>query len=207
MTGWLKLPEEWFDRSDVEGLPAEVLLFHMSALAASCRHMTDGFIARRTLRHLWEVADVAAAVAALVDADWWRPADDGWQIGDWNEFILAKSEVEHRRQQSRESTERNRRHGRGDHSMCTRCAFVRDESRGGSLTAPVPDRPVPNRSPKGGGEGGPAAPGLTAARLGSQLPNVGSVCTCTAPTVTTEDGDCVGCGGVKSALDTKESAA
>lgn len=63
------------------------------------------------LRRLWPAADVELAVKRLEEAGEWQRTDTGWYLPNWNVHLLAASEVEHRNQQSRETSERYRRHG------------------------------------------------------------------------------------------------
>lgn len=129
MSGWVKVPEDWFSSEAVERLPAEVVLFHLSALAESGRHRRDGFVPVGWMRRLWLVDDPHSVVRELVTNGWWQPTEGGWLIRDWRTFLLSAAEIEHRRSVSRESSERYRRHKAGDHSMCDRCSAVRDASR------------------------------------------------------------------------------
>lgn len=137
MSGWVKVPVDWFGDDEVEDRSAAAIVLHLSALADCARHLRDGRLPARTLRRLWPVPNVDDVVRELVDAGWWAEVDDGWQIVDWQTFILPADEVERMREQSRITSERYRRHKAGDHSMCDRCAFVRggDKSRDASQQA------------------------------------------------------------------------
>jgi hypothetical protein len=109
------------------------------------RHGSDGKIPTRALRRLWPVGDVETTLKVLDEAGEWQPTDEGWYLPNWREHLLSNQEVEHRRQVSRETSERYRRHKAGDHSMCERCSFVRgdtpgDTSRHVSVTSPVSTR-------------------------------------------------------------------
>lgn len=176
MSGWVKVPAEWFERDDVEQLGAEVVMLHLSALAYSARQLTNGVVSRRQLRRLWPVDDLDAAADRLVSAGFWQATDDGFLIVDWRTFILAADEVASIREQSRITTERHRRHKADDHSMCDRCSAVRagrngvrDASRDASVTTsvtPPPNRTEPNRplGREGGSEVGAGARSAGATR-------------------------------------------
>lgn len=173
MSGWVKVPEDFFSSEAVERLPAEVVLFHLSALAESGRHRRDGFVPSSWIRRLWLVDNPQAIVRDLVTNGWWQPADGGWLIRDWRTFLLSAAEIEHRRSVSRESSERYRRHKAGDHSLCDRCSAVRDASRhasgdrsgDASVTSPDSIR----SDPKGRrGEEGPGSVSANAEPTGAE---------------------------------------
>lgn len=157
MSGWVKIPETWFEDDVVDAMTGDAILLHLSALADCARNLRDGRLPSRALRRLRMVDDTDAMIRELVTAGWWAPTEDGWFLRDWETFILSAAEVEHRRSASRETSERYRRHKAGDHSMCDRCAAVRDASRDKSVTSSV-TVPDPIRSdPKGRGEERPDA--------------------------------------------------
>lgn len=131
---WIKLPDVWLEDDDIERLGADAILLHLTALGYSSRHGTDGHVPTSALRRLWPAADVSAAVRALEEADQWEPNDDGWFLPHWRVHLLSKAEVEHRRQQSRETSERYRRHKAGDHSLCDRCAFIKRGDASGDVS-------------------------------------------------------------------------
>lgn len=185
MSGWIRVPEDWFATEEIERLPAELVVFHLSALAESCRYMTDGRVTARAIRRLWPVDDTDAVIQELVTAGLWQPIDGGgWHIRDWRTFLLSATEVEHRRAQSRETSERYRRHKQGDHSLCDRCSAKRgdksgDTSRDLSVTSPEPIRSAPTRRGGEGAEGGgpsPAAAGSAATRAMPTHPWTGECC-------------------------------
>jgi hypothetical protein len=147
VSGWVKVPQDWMASEDVERLSPEVVVFHLSALAESGRHRADGRVTERMVRRLWPVSDPDAVIGELVTSGWWEPRGDGWLIRDWQTFLLSASEIDNRREVSRKSSERHRRHKAGDHTMCDRCEYVRqakrDASRDASVTSPGPDRTGP----------------------------------------------------------------
>lgn len=153
MSGWVKIPETWFEEERIESLSAPAIVLHLSALADCARHLRDGRLPRQVLRRLWPAQDVPAVVAELETAELWQPNALGWYLPTWDTHLLSAEEVEKRREQSRETSERYRRHKAGDHSLCSRCSYVRDQSRDASrhtsrdASVIVPE---PNRSdPKG----------------------------------------------------------
>lgn len=172
MSGWVRTATEWFEDPATEDLGADVVVLHLSALAYSAQHTTNGHVPRRALRRLYPVADPDAAVAALVDADWWQPVDGGHQIASWADHILSEDEVHRIREQNRVRSERHRRHERGDHTMCERCWHVRKHGnsvsngvRDAASDAPRTDPTRPDPKGREGGEGeagGIASPGGSA---------------------------------------------
>lgn len=157
MSGWVKVPEEWFERDEVEDLGADAVMLHLSALAYSARHLTNGRVPGRALRRLWPVDDIPAVAKKLTDGGWWTRTEDGqWMLRDWEIHILAADEVEHLREQSRITSERYRRHKAGDHSMCDRCQYVKRNGASDGVTDKVtdsvsdtpsePSRAEPNRT-------------------------------------------------------------
>jgi hypothetical protein len=146
VSGSVKVPGEWFERDDVEAIGAEAAMLHLSALAFSARQLTDGRISNRQLRRLWPTEEaVHKVVTTLVEAGWWEPVDDGWQIAEWHDFILSSDEVAKVRSSWRDRKERQRRHERDDHSMCDRCAAVRNKSRSESRRDTSSDSRVESR--------------------------------------------------------------
>lgn len=144
MSGWVRTPEEWFEEPRIEDVGADAAMLHLSALAYCSRHLTNGHLPFRALRRLYPVADPDREVRALTEAELWEATQSGWFIVDWANHILAADEVAHRREQSRTSSERYRRHKQGDHSMCDRCSAVRQR-----VSDPVTDAvsdPPPTRS-------------------------------------------------------------
>lgn len=125
MSGWVKIPDSWLESDEVERLGSEAVMLHLSALSYSCRHGTDGKIPDSALRRLWPVSDLETVIKVLAEAGEWQRTDVGWFLPDWQLHLLSRQEVEHRRQVSRETSERYRRHKAGDHSLCERCSFVR----------------------------------------------------------------------------------
>lgn len=158
MSGWIKLPEEWPEDERVEELGSDAAMLHLSALGNSARHLTNGRVPRRALRRLWPVEDIEAAVAKLVDLEFWKPDDDGgYEIVDWPKYLLSSDEIEKRREVDRIRQTRKRRHDAGDHSMCDRCSYVRNNPRTSrdtsrDVTPPEPYLSDPNRTDPQGGE-------------------------------------------------------
>jgi hypothetical protein len=205
MSGWVKIPETWLEDQDVEELSSDAILFHLSALAHSARHLRNGFVPERALRRLWLVPDPDAVLEALVKAGWWEAAEGGWHVANWRTFILSAEEINHKREVSRESSERYRRHKAGDHSMCDRCSVVKagDKSRDASVTFPDPIRLRSDPTRRGEereGHGNAHSPGGSHAAEDGETttPNVprryGQDCDCT-PAGKSADGECIACGG------------
>ena len=150
MAGWVKVPEEWLDDPEIEQIPADVVLLHLTALAHTARHSTNGHIPTSAVRKLWPTVDLGDAIGQLVEASLWQPVATGWYIPEWETFVLSATEVERRRADGRQRTERWRRHKLGDHSLCDRCSAKRgDASRNTSGDSP-PNRSAPTR--RGGEE-------------------------------------------------------
>jgi hypothetical protein len=135
---------DWFEDPLVEEIGADAAMLHLSGLAYCARHLTNGHLPTRALRHLYPVADLDASVKTLVDGERWQPTDGGFFLVEWRDHILAADRVERIREQSRVTSERYRRHKDGDHSMCDRCRYIRQQGRDG-VTAGVSDAP-PYRS-------------------------------------------------------------
>lgn len=178
MSGWVKVPADWFGDDGTEDRSAEAIVLHLSALADCARHLRDGRVPVRVLRRLWPVSNLSEVVRELADAGWWAEAADGWEIVDWQTFILPADEVEKKREDNRVRTERWRRHQAGDHSMCERCQFVKNAARNASRDAAHDATVTSLRSDPirpGGSERGEAAPGGSAGApparpAGAELP-------------------------------------
>jgi hypothetical protein len=168
VSGWVKVPEEWFEQENIERLPAEAVVFHLTALAHAARHSTNGRLPSSAIRRLWPITDSDATIALLITDGHWSPYTGGWFLRDWQTFVLSAEEVEHRRELNRVRQERYRRHTLGDHSMCDRCSVVRaGNASQNALATPSVTRPPYRTEPtRRGGEGRWAAPtsaGATAA--------------------------------------------
>lgn len=170
MSGWVKIPDNWVESDKVEGLGAEAVMLHLSALSLCSRQGSDGHVPRRALRRLWQAPDIDQATARLEAAGEWQPTAVGWFLPNWNIHLLSADEVDRRRELSRVTSERYRRHKAGDHSMCDRCAAVkagdasRDKSRATSVTSLVTPRLDSTRSDSG------EERGESADRLGADAP-------------------------------------
>lgn len=131
----------WDDRTSERladlGLDADAMAVMVQALEQSCRHLRDGVVPRAALLRFIS-ADPLRSASALVDAGCLVEADHGWQVvdysvpfgeGGWGQ--KSAEDVRGKQAASRISSERLRRHERGDHSMCERCKVVRarDASR------------------------------------------------------------------------------
>jgi hypothetical protein len=165
----VKVSATWLNSDRIEDLDAGTVLLMISALGWSADQTTNGLVPRRTLRKLWPVADVDAAIDQLIKAGEVEDHGDRLLFVRWADFILSEDEVDEIRAGSRERSERSRRHKRGDHTMCRpsycRAAardLSRDASRDGDVTVRVSDghpiRPDPTRPQGRGGEGGAAEP-------------------------------------------------
>src|SRR4051794_17839259 len=98
MTGWVKISEEWFEHESTEALPADVAMIHLSALGYCARHNTDGRVPENAVHRLWQADDPQAAIQHLVTSGLWFPlSSGGWQIREWETFILSAHEVDRRR--------------------------------------------------------------------------------------------------------------
>ena len=139
MSGWIKIPDNWIENHKIEELGAEAVMLHLSALSLCSRQGSDGHLPSSALRRLWPCTDEDTAVKQLEAAEEWQRNDEGWFLPNWNVHLLAADEVERRREISRTTSERYRRHKAGDHSMCDRCAAVKagDASRDTSVTTSV----------------------------------------------------------------------
>lgn len=157
---WVKVSDDWFEEPHVEDIGAGAAMLHLSALAYSARHGTDGVVPTRALRRLYPVDDADQVIATLIDAGMWTSISSGYQLVDWAAHILSADEVTQIREQNRVRQERLRRHNKGDHSMCSSCWYVRNSSHhavSNGVTAGVsngpPTRPDSTRlDPTEGGE-------------------------------------------------------
>lgn len=125
---WVKLSDDWFEEPHVEDIGADAAMLHLSALAYSARHSTDGVVPRRALRRLYPIDDADTMITTLVDAKLWEPTSAGYLLNDWSEHILSADEVTRIREQNRIRQDRLRRHNNGDHSLCSSCWYVRNRA-------------------------------------------------------------------------------
>jgi len=155
MSGWVKIPEDWTGDDRVERLGADAAMLHLSALGHSARYLHDGMVSKSALRKLWPAEELDAALAKLVELEFWEDRGDSYYLPEWRTHILAADEVEHRREQDRARQQRKRRHDSGDHSLCDRCSFVRSHGvtppvtnsvSHETVTRPEPNRPEPDRT-------------------------------------------------------------
>jgi hypothetical protein len=136
-------------------------MLHVEALVHCNRHLTDGKLARKSLRRITDSEDLAGDVEALVEVGLWVETDEGWDI-DWSDQERA-DDVRRRQEGNAERQRKHRQHAAGDHSLCasSRCKAARDttsdvtrdvtDNETGNVTAP---RPIPARpGPKEPGQG------------------------------------------------------
>lgn len=207
---WTRLDENHFQRPEALGVSDRARLLEVAALVWSNATGQDGRITRGALRSLAPLDDDAAPVESyadeLVSVGLWDRTASGWQVVGWAELQPTAEEVEQRKVATRESSERYRRHLRGDHSMCDRCAAVRSARVNGdasvtrhssvsdaSIIVSAPTRPDPSRNEveeRGGAVSGHSGPGA-----GAPLPSTPnrpgekgeSTTTTTADVATTSD--------------------
>jgi hypothetical protein len=83
--------------------PAAIGL-HVMAVTYCAGNLTDGYVPSAWVESQFRRdRDEKAAVAALVDAGMWDPADDGWTIHDYLEYQPTKESVLAKRQRNAEN--------------------------------------------------------------------------------------------------------
>lgn len=141
---------------------------HLEALSFSNRYGLDGAIPRAALSRLTTEPDPEASAAALVSAGIWETTDEGWQLVWLLDDQPKAADVQRERAEAKERMrgvrDRERRHKRGDHSLCdpARCWVLRSPARSperSSARSGSPSPPVPSR-PKGGGGTGEGQAGV-----------------------------------------------
>lgn len=179
MSGWVKAAEEWFEEPRIEDVGADAAMLHLSALAYCSRHLTNGHLPTRAMRRLYPVPEPDAAVEVLAKVGLWEATESGWFIAEWADHILAADEVAHRREQSRITSERYRRHKQDDHSMCDRCSAVKkgvSDAVTDNVSDPPPNRTAPlrpegeEREREGEGDGSDSSHGSASLRRDSSPP-------------------------------------
>lgn len=185
---WTRLPDDFTDRPAFLRLSRSARLLHVEALVWCNRLLTNGELPTHVLRRVTDSDDVDRDVADLAEAGLWMRMDDAtWQV-DWSDQEKAEV-VEQRREDNaarqRRYNERQRRHARGDHSMChpSHCPALRrntsGDASGNTSDDADPTRPDPSR-PKGRDgsevrEGGSAtsdgSPGLAASSASPPPPD------------------------------------
>ncbi|WP_341942341.1 hypothetical protein [Microbacterium sp. LWH10-1.2] len=175
---WTRLSDDFADRADIMGLSAEAFRLHIVGLVWANRMLLDGLIPKRSAAVLAALAgldDVQHVVAELLVAGLWIDAETSYQI-EWKDqesAAIVKERKTANAEKNRTWRERSRLHSAGDHSKCTRCSAVRDQSRDQShdksvtatRTRPEPD-PTPREEEGEGKESAgsdTAAPSATAA--------------------------------------------
>ena len=114
---WFGVPVDLLERLEREGLSRDDRLLVIEAFAYCSQFNTDGFVTAR-LPRLSDHPDADAAADRLVKAGIFKLAAGGYFIDAYSESNLSKDEIDKRKANFRQRTERSRRHLAGDHSLC-----------------------------------------------------------------------------------------
>lgn len=105
---WAKLDDGITDRPELLALPRDVRLVHIEGSVWSCRHETDGQIARHVLRKVTDQPNPEVAAQALVDAGLWAETDTGWEVTGFLDDQRSAADIEATRELARVRQRRQR---------------------------------------------------------------------------------------------------
>ena len=171
---WAKLSDDW-DTHPTLFVSRSARLLHVEALTFSMRHATDGQVPTGALRRIGDSLDPESDAAELVASGAWEVAEKGWRLVALLDDQPTAEEQAEKRADARTRAERHRRHRKGDHSMCDRCAFVtRPVTRDERVSHDPPSRPDPTRPDParraGGGEEGAGSTSTSAKATDEEPP-------------------------------------
>lgn len=117
---WVKLSDNYPEDPRFEDVGPLGFALHTAAICFCSRNLTDGQITRGQARRLLDLDDPGTVMDALVAVGLWKPGEDGKAYGltDYLEHQPSRAEVESKRAESAKTTERSKRHNKGDHSLC-----------------------------------------------------------------------------------------
>jgi hypothetical protein len=141
-----RLPEHYLTDPRLDALDDAAYRVFINGLMWSVTHGTDGVLPALALRWLHpDAGRVTGAAQTLVAAGLWTQTGNGHMVRDFGKHQSSAETVEHMRKQARERKERQRRHERGDHSLCrpehceslSRNGVTRDSSPSHGVTGRV----------------------------------------------------------------------
>jgi hypothetical protein len=140
---WLKVDDRAFDDPRFGRVSRDARLMHVEALAYSMGGDGTGVVTRYGLRRATDAEDPESLAGQLVAEGLWTvaPDIDGWQIVFMLDDQLSPDEITRQREFNRARQARNRRHQKGDHSLCDPrfCNAVRNAVTSNAVTVPRPD--------------------------------------------------------------------
>jgi len=98
---WIKLDDGFPQNPKIIGLSDHSFRLYISGLCYSGRYLTDGFIPAAIIKQVGDPRE-------LIEKGLWQITPDGIQIANYTEYQTPKSEVERKREQTRERGERFR---------------------------------------------------------------------------------------------------
>lgn len=104
---WVRLDDQWADHPKFLDVGDYGQLVWVKGLSYAARYLTDGFIpARAVSKFLQATRHVRGAVAELVKAGLWVPAEGGYQVHDYKDYQPLASQVKAERVATRERVKR-----------------------------------------------------------------------------------------------------
>ena len=135
------LPDELLDRLEEAGVSRDDRLLYVELHVYCARLLTDGRITAR-LSKITDHPDPDAGLGRLAETGLVTVDDTGITLPDFLRTNHARVTVEAMRAKSRQTSERHRRHTKGDHSLCdpSRCSALKRGDVTGDVTESVSDR-------------------------------------------------------------------
>jgi hypothetical protein len=104
---WVKLDDGFPQNPKIVGLSDHSFRLYVSGLCYSGRYLTDGFIPAAIIKQVGDPRE-------LIEKGLWQVTSDGIQIANYTEYQTPKSEVERKREQSRNRVTRYREKSNAD---------------------------------------------------------------------------------------------
>ncbi len=153
---WVRLDDQWPRRPEIVVLSNDAKLLFLVGLTYSAAQLTNGWLPAESLRIVAADANVKAGVASeLVARGRWLKTDAGYQVVEWDEYLLDSGPIIERRKAEHEKKSaggklgnHNRHHDAAvPIEECDRCSHTSLSDRSAISNRSLSDRPDPDPTP------------------------------------------------------------
>lgn len=141
--GWVRLDDNFADHPKVIALSDSAFRLFITGLCYSNRQLTDGFIPFRMVM-AWAGDNPAKPSDELEEQNLWERVETGFRIRSYDEYQPTRSQVEEKRERSKERLQRYRERRNADETQMKRVSdmvVVTDVKQGPNPTHPNPTQP------------------------------------------------------------------
>ena len=136
--GWVRLDDNFADHPKVIGLSDTAFRLFITGLCYSNRQLTDGFIPYQVV-NAWVGHDPLKPSDELEDQNLWEREARGFRIRSYDEYQPTRSQVEQKREKSKERLQRYRERRNANETRFTSVSHPLDETH--APTQPNPTQP------------------------------------------------------------------